>query len=364
MYRQNMLSAIFLFLCLYIYVAAFSFSGLITDDLFYLGLNVARISIVSVLLLCVFLINGIQKSTISFFVFAAVFLLLFDSFFTALSYLVIISLIFYTYLLNFNEKGKVGILVWVNRTSILAFLSILFLYVLGVMPNNVYDTNGDYAADIRQSLGFSNPNPGSLFILQSVFISFLLKDKTSFLISLALFIGSSFYFVSKTSIVLAILFFVLIVFMKYKYINNIASFLFLFGLVLFPFFVVKFISNGMWTIGGVNLDLLFTTRLSEIRRLYLESGGVGFLPYPNVFFVDSALSNLLIKGGWFLYFTFLVLAFIFTVREKNYLFKSAFIVLVCFSFSENIFNGNLLLTVLLFVRFFNILLKKNKSLVT
>jgi hypothetical protein len=360
MYRQNMLSAIFLFLCLYIYTASFSFSGLITDDLFYFGLNVARISIVGILLLCVFASNGVHKNTIIFFILSAIFLILFDSFFTAISYLIIVSLIFYTYLLTFDNKDKVKILIWVNRTSILGFLSILLLYNLGVMPNTIYDANGDYAAGIRQSLGFSNPNPGSLFILQSVFISFLLKDRIALIFSLFLFLSSSFYFVSKTSIFLGILFFLLIIFMKNKFFNKIISISFFISLLLFPLFIILFISKGLWTFNGINLDLLFTTRLSEIRRLYMEYGGVGLFPRSMDFFVDSALSNILIKGGWFLYILFLAWVFVFLKRERDYKVKTTFIIFVCFCFSENIFNGNLLLSIFLFMNFYNLLSKKSK----
>ncbi|WPP70018.1 hypothetical protein SOI81_17020 [Acinetobacter pittii] len=357
MYRQNMLSAIFLFLCMYIYIASFSFSGLITNDLFYFCLNVARVSIVGILLLCVFISNGIHKNTIIFFILAAIFLSLFDSFFTAISYLIIVSLIFYTYLLTFYKEDKVKILVWVNRISILGFLSILLLYNLGVMPNTIYDANGDYAAGIRQSLGFSNPNPGSLFILQSVFISFLLKDRVALIFSLFLFLSSSFYFVSKTSIFLGILFFLLIIFMKNNFFNKIISISFFTSLLLFPFVIIVFISKGIWTFKGINLDLLFTTRLSEIRRLYMEYGGVGFFPRSMDFFVDSALSNILIKGGWFLYILFLIWVLIFIRKEKDYKIKTTFIIFVCFCFSENIFNGNLLLSIFLFMNFYNLLSK-------
>ncbi len=353
-----MLSAIFIFLCSYIYIAGFSFSGLITDDLFYYSLNIARVALVSILLFCSIASNGLPKKSIIFFLLAAILLLMFDSFFTAVSYLIIISLIFYTYLLNFSGLDKIKILKWVNRFSILAFLTILFLYNIGVIPNTIYDSNGEYAADVRQSLGFSNPNQGSIYILQAVFISFFLKDKIMLIISLILFGLSSFYFVSKTSIILAILFFLLLILMKNNILKKIITISFFISLLLFPIFIVSFISKGMWTIGSINLDVLFTTRLSEIRRLYMEYGGVGLFPRPKDFFVDSALSNILIKGGWTLYILFLIWVFIFINRVKDYRLKTIFIIFICFCFSENIFNGNLLLPVFLFMCFYETFNKK------
>ena len=88
--------------------------------------------------------------------------------------------------------------------------------------------------------------------------------------------------------------------------------------------------------------------------IYMEYGGAGLFPRSKDFFIDSALSNILIKGGWFLYILFF---FIFLKRENDYRVNATFIIFVCFYFSENIFNGNLLLSIFLFMNFYNLLSK-------
>ncbi|EPQ4904062.1 oligosaccharide biosynthesis glycosyltransferase Gtr3, partial [Acinetobacter baumannii] len=88
--------------------------------------------------------------------------------------------------------------------------------------------------------------------------------------------------------------------------------------------------------------------------IYMEYVGTGLFSRSKYFFIDSALSNILIKGGWFLYTLFF---FIFLKREKDYRVNATFIIFVCFYFYENIFNGNLLLSIFLFMNFYNLLSK-------
>ncbi|NAO23204.1 oligosaccharide biosynthesis glycosyltransferase Gtr3 [Acinetobacter baumannii] len=105
----------------------------------------------------------------------------------------------------------------------------------------------------------------------------------------------------------------------------------------------------------INSDdvILINEQVWDDSTIYMEYVGTGLFSRSKYFFIDSALSNILIKGGWFLYTLF----FLFFKREKDYRVNATFIIFVCFYFYENIFNGNLLLSIFLFMNFYNLLSK-------
>lgn len=86
--------------------------------------------------------------------------------------------------------------------------------------------------------------------------------------------------------------------------------------------------------------------------IYMEYVGTGLFSRSKYFFIDSALSNILIKGdGSYIHYFFY-----FLKREKDYRVNATFIIFVCFYFYENIFNGNLLLSIFIY-EFYNLLSK-------
>lgn len=345
------ISTIFLIFCLYIYISAYSFSNLISDDIFYFSLNISRI-LLTLLLIILVSILGLKRKSIIAFISALTLLVLNDSFFTSLAYLITVCTLLYNYIIQLGPKSYSLIFSRLNKVSIFAFVSIITLSYFSLIPNNIYSENGEYSANVRYALGFSNPNPASLFILQSFLIAYCLEDRKTATISLIIFVVTSFFFVSKTAIALLILFLIIYLLLHNKYIQKIIVFFTIFSLVSLPIFIMIFISKGSWIINGIDINLLLTTRLSGIKLLYETYEGIPLLPQSNEVFIDSGISNFLIKGGWLLY----ILAFFYITKyllqEKNLKFLCLVIIYLCFSFSENIFNGNLLLSLFIFAHIF------------
>lgn len=351
MSRRVELTSIFVLFCFLFFVSTFSFSNFVVNEYFYFSLNIARILLVAIIGIIIFFLWGVKKYTTLCFCLLISFFALSDSYYFSLAYLMAISLCLMHFLYLLSDKNKVKVISILSYTILLAYFLIVFLGYLGVIPNIIYDSQGEFSlTENRFSLGFTNPNQGA-FLAFSIFLTFfLIKNNFGMLLSFSVFLLSNIYFISKSSIALFILFVFFYLILFNRFLKKFLIYSFLIFLIFYPFFVVKYISIGQWSLFGINLDLLLTTRLSDVKRTFEFYNGIGFFPVRGDLFVDSGISNILIKGGWFLYVIFLLAIYFYLRREADERYLLVFLILIIYLFVENILNGNVFLVSFMLAR--------------
>jgi len=342
----------FFVIVLYVFLGGLTYSQFFSDDelassiLFFL-----KIFLIFILIFLKLSKLKIYKAELVIFIISIALFLSFDAYLMTLSFMMIVGLLFSEIL-----TLRVSYLKWLNYSLIASILMVFLLSYLGVSKNLVfYDSNG-FALEKRESLGFINPNPASILIAQAIFFSLYFKDKFLLLISIFLYAYTFSDLGSRTALGGFLLFLILYVFSRFPFLNKYYYFrtvglLTIFSLIIFPIVLIQFIARGNWFFGGVDFNILLTTRLEKIMDLY-ASYGVNIYPSflgSNV--VDSGISNLLIGGGWVIYFLYIIYSYLYLKLEKNTFLILFFITFIGMNFVENIITGNMLLSIFLFGRF-------------
>lgn len=351
-------SILYVFLSIFYFLSTFYFSSLIQEEWFYSFLTILRFIVLFSVAIIIFNFARVSKLDFLVLLVALVLYSTSDKFLNPLGLLLLISLVFSFYFWkNRESQQSIAKIDGLLYTNILGFWIIVLLGYTGVMPSYTYFDNGEYAVALRSSLGFLNPNPASIMILQSVFLSRLSNRKIIFWLSTFSYLITLPYLASRTSFLVFCVFVLLVFFLRNK-INLIktASYSFLIFLVSFPYLVLRYIANSDWIFFNINLDLLLTTRLSRLKELY-DITGLGLFPNFFDYNLDMAFGNMLLKGGLFIYFAFVVLSFLYVRKEKEFIFLVLFFLMLCFSMAESIYNSSYIFTMLVLARIIFVLVR-------
>ncbi|MEL1747554.1 hypothetical protein, partial [Acinetobacter baumannii] len=85
--------------------------------------------------------------------------------------------------------------------------------------------------------------------------------------------------------------------------------------------------------------------------------GLGLFPNFFDYNLDMAFGNMLLKGGLFIYFAFVVLSFLYVRKEKEFIFLVLFFLMLCFSMAESIYNSSYIFTMLVLARIIFVLVR-------
>ena len=169
-------SILYVFLTTFYFLSTFYFSSLIQEEWFYSFLTILRFVVLFSVAIIIFNFAKISKLDFLVLFVALALYSTSDKFLNPLGLLLLISLVFSFYFWKDSKSyqliTKIDGLLYAN---VLGFWMIILLGYTGVMPSYTYFDNGEYAVALRSSLGFLNPNPASIMILQSVFLSRLAR---------------------------------------------------------------------------------------------------------------------------------------------------------------------------------------------
>lgn len=345
----------------YLYVAGFSYASFIVDstDNAYLS-TIIRVVLIFSMVFIRSLIGRFSKVDVFIYIFCAVLLATLNPFLSIVAFMVIVGLIFSDFV---DSKYIVNI---ANCISMLCFLTILVLCFLGLSENYTFLDVNDYAKSIRYSLGFHNPNAASIFVVQSVILFFVYNNNIGKFFSIIISLFTIYYAASRTALFVGVLFVFLTLFVRSLFIVKVMKLLAVFSLMLIPFLLVVFVSNGIWSFSGIDLNQLLSGRLFLVQEFYNMIGGVSLLPSYVDYPLDSGFANILLKGGLIFYLIFFVFCCVYLKLESNVKFIFLFFSFLVLLLSENFITGNLLLSVVIMARFISLLksdLVKSKAMV-
>lgn len=345
MERHFVNTFLFLIFCFYLYIAAFSYTSIIVENPEYSSLiTVIRIGLIFLMVLVKIFENNFKYFDILFLVICSFLLATLNPFFSIVSFMLIVGFIVGNFV---NDIKAIN---FANYISMISLTTILILCYLGILENRTfYDTN-DYAKSIRYSLGFDNPNATSMFVVQTIMIFFVYKNNLGKILSLILGAIIAYYAASRTAFIILICFFLMFFFVKSNIIIRLMKWTSIAFLIFVPIFLKLFIANGVWLIGGYDLDQLLSGRLSLIQEFYRLVGGLSLFPSYNDFPLDSGLANIILKGGMLFYLFFIYMSYLYLKNETNRYFIYLFISFLMLLISENFITGNMLLSVLLVAR--------------
>jgi hypothetical protein len=338
-------SFLFFVFCIYIYIAGFSYASFVIDDDFMSLISMyVRVFLIFVMLL-VYNLNGkSDKFTLVLYFIVAILLLSFNPFFQIVAFMLIVGLIATKFI------GERKAVVVANYFSLLSLFTILILFNLGYSRNYIYYDGSDFAQNVRYSLGFLNPNAISIFIAQIVFIFFITRNFFGIIVSLFFYSFILYFAASRTALVIFIVFLLFFYLFRNNYILNFAKFGAFLFILLFPLFVFLFVSSGIWSLGGLDLNQLLSGRLILIQEYYHMIGGISLFPSYNDFSLDSGFANILLKGGVVFYFVFTYMCYWYMKNEKDFSYSILFLVFLLLNLSENFITGNILFSVLVVAR--------------
>jgi len=229
---------------------------------------------------------------------------------------------------------------------------------MGFFRNIIFYDSLGHGLAVRESLGFSNPNPASLLIFSVLVISVYVKDWILLFFSSILFILTLPYLGSRTYLYSILLFCIIYFLSRYKFFRSIFNFGLLLGLVSYPILIQFNIALGYWFVFGVDINSLLSGRLHRISLLYYENGGISLLPSLYTEIVDSGLANILFKFGLLFYLFISYVIFKVIKRTENISFYSLCLVGVFILLSDNFITRYILLPLVMFTY---IILKRNEK---
>lgn len=349
-------SFLFFVFCIYIYVAGFSYSSFVIDDDFISSISMyIRIFLIFVMLF-VYNLNGkLNKVTLILYAVISILLLSFNPFFQIVAFMLIVGLVATKFI------SKKNTIVIANYFSLLSLFTILILCYLGYSENYIYYDGSEFAQNVRYSLGFLNPNAISIFIAQIAFIFFITRSFFGIIISLFFYVFILYSAASRTALAIFIVFLLLFYLFKNNYALKVAKLSAFSFVCVFPLLVLLFISSGIWSFGGVDLNQLLSGRLVLIQEYYQMIGGISLFPSYNDFSLDSGFANILLKGGLLFYLIFTYVCYWYMKNEKEFSYSILFLVFLLLNLSENFITGNILFSVIIVARGIY-LLNQNKVL--
>lgn len=253
-----------------------------------------------------------------------------------------------------------------QKAAFSVFLTICLVFILAffsVIERKVFVNTLGFALEVRDALGFYNPNPASLLLLSCVLVFLALDKKSYFFISMLVFWLCQMWLGSRTYIAVSIMVCLLYLFCGWPRFLKLAA-MCLMGLVaVFPILVAWVTSTDNFYVAGVDVNALLSDRLSVMKQSFDGVGGINYLPNSDFVTIDPGFINLLGYMGVLLYYALWVcIVFaLFKIRHGREV-----IVVVAFvlsNFTENAISPYNLLSLLFFVLIFKALRGKAPALI-
>ncbi len=237
-------------------------------------------------------------------------------------------------------------------SSFLMICLVFFLSAVGFIQGKIFTNTLGFAFEVRDALGFYNPNPASLLLLSGVIV-FLVFDKyLMFFLTMFMFWLSQVWLGSRTYIAVSLLVFVLFFVRKRIATLRLACVTLILVLATFPILVMWVMDNLDFELYGVNVNALLSDRLYVIKKAFENAGGLSLFSSEGFITVDPGFINLLGYIGVLPYYLFLILLLFVSFKVHSGVLIIAMIAFILANFTENAISPYNFASLLFFVVIF------------
>ncbi|WLH47916.1 hypothetical protein [Pseudomonas beijingensis] len=263
-----------------------------------------------------------------------------------------------------SEQGGAEVKKLFLKTALLCACLICFIFILSfldVVERKVFVNTLGFSLEVRNGLGFYNPNPASLLLLSCTVVFLAFGRGGAFFLWLSVFWIFQVWLGSRTYILVSAIALLLCLIRREIRLLRIIC-VFLLSLVsLFPVLVLWVLEGVSYEILGVDINAVLSDRLNVMKLAFESSGGLGYFPSVNFVTIDPGFINFLGYFGVIIYYALLVVSLIAVFKERR---GGVLIVMILFllsNFTENAISPYNLMSLLFFVVVFESLRSAPRS---
>lgn len=263
------------------------------------------------------------------------------------------------------DQNHIPIKAFFQKAAFSVFITICLVFLLAflnIIERKVFVNTLGFAFEVRDALGFYNPNPASLLLLSCVLIFLALDKKLLFFLCLLVFWVSQIWLGSRTYIAVSVIVFLLYFFCGRTGLLKFATMFLLGAVAIFPVLAAWVTNTDNFHVGDVDVNALLSDRLSVMKQSFDGIGGVNLLPSLNFVTIDPGFINLLGYVGVLIYSIFWVFIMITILKIRHGREVMVVIAFVLSNFTENAISPYNLMSLFFFVLVFKALRGKMLSL--
>lgn len=256
------------------------------------------------------------------------------------------------------DQNSLSIRDFFQKSAISVFVIICLIFALAffnVIERKAFINTLGFAFEVRDALGFYNPNPASLLLISCVLVFLALDKRFMFLLGMLVFCVCQIWLGSRTYIAVSAVVFLLYFFCRQVVFLKLGAMLLVAVLAMFPFLAVWVTNTEDFHVGGIDVNALLSDRLFVMKQSFEGGGGVDYLPGFGFVTIDPGFINLLGYIGGGLYYVFLALLIITIFKIRHWREVVVVIAFVLSNFTENAISPYNLMSLLFFVLMFKAL---------